>query len=156
MQALRKEVPAALASRQTALSIVGITKSVILPGFDLTHVSARVAKEHPDWSSDRLETAVLQYREFMVLAKMTRTALVPTPDADEVWHAHILHTQAYARDCKKFVGRFVHHSPTLSGANHERERAETKRLYEQVFGKVFPAGRIADSLSTPCTSCMDA
>ena len=34
---------------------------------------------------------------------------VPTIDIDLFWHQHILDTRAYAKDCQKVFGQFLHH-----------------------------------------------
>ena len=71
-------------------------KVVGLPVFDLTKVMERVAREHKDWTAADLAKAERLYRQFLWLAKTTkRNALMPPHEADEVWHAHLLHTQQY-------------------------------------------------------------
>ncbi len=83
-----------------------------LPTFDLSRQMARVAKEHPDWSADRLAAAETAYRNFMRDCKLNpRSSNSPSVDADQVWHAHILFTRQYAKDCQDYCGQFVHHSP---------------------------------------------
>ena len=84
----------------------------LLPTFDLKIIMGRVASEHPDWSQDRLGAAELGYRRYLVMCGMEpETAIIPTLDVDEVWHAHVLHTKRYAEDCNAFFGYFLHHEP---------------------------------------------
>lgn len=84
-----------------------------LPDFDLSYVRQRVAREHPDWSQERLNTAESDYRLFLARCKAPHEdPLAPAPDADEFWHAHILHTRDYARDSQNYFGHFLHHKPT--------------------------------------------
>ncbi|NNM83953.1 glycine-rich domain-containing protein-like [Candidatus Parcubacteria bacterium] len=126
----------------------------VLPLLDLTNVRHRVMKDHPDWTSERLEIAIQDYREFMALAKAMRGyKLVPTRDADQVWHAHLLHTRDYARFCMDYAGFFIHHSPKLPGedAAHDEEELKTMRLHEQFFGKPHPVMVGVRQCSSSCT-----
>ena len=34
----------------------------------------------------------------------------PAPEVDEFWHQHIINTRRYGPDCRRVVGRFMHHS----------------------------------------------
>lgn len=100
-----------------------------LPTFSLCNVLARVLKENPDWSPTRLTDAELAYRQYLALCRDNPgQSVAPTRDADEVWHAHILHTKEYARDCEEYFGRFLHHSP---GANAQA-RSFSRGLWESI------------------------
>jgi len=83
----------------------------VLPNFDLSRAIARVAKEHPDWTAERLERAEADYRIFLATAKQNPKGNRPSKDVDEVWHAHILHTKAYVTDCAAYFGHYFHHEP---------------------------------------------
>ncbi len=74
---------------------------------------SRVAKEDPTWDLDRRMAAEEAYRAFLERAKMLPQGQMarPTLDVDKVWHAHILHTEKYARDCDSYFGYFFHHTP---------------------------------------------
>ena len=85
---------------------------IALPTFDLSRQLARLAKEHPDWNSERLAAAEHDYRLFIQQCKLKpQSSNSPGRDADVVWHAHILFTRQYARDCQNYCGHFVHHNP---------------------------------------------
>ena len=101
-------------STQTRRDSFATSRPVLtaLPDFDLSKVVSRVAKENPDWSQDRLRDAEDSYRAYLAACKLSAKKLSPAPDADEVWHAHILHTREYARDCGSYFGYFLHHVPT--------------------------------------------
>lgn len=105
-----------------------------MPTFDLGAVMARVAKEHRDWSQDRLNAAEHSYRLFLADAKANpERSRRPSLDADEVWHAHILNdTRIYARDTIAYAGRFIHH------------------VAQDEVGKDDDG-----DCRTPCTSCLD-
>lgn len=91
-------------------------QGVCYPNFDLTHIMKRVARNHPDWSAERLTLAESDYRFFLAKVKEDESGKhSPSPDVDEVWHAHILFTRQYASDCSSYFGYFVHHVPTVDG-----------------------------------------
>lgn len=94
-------------------------EAVTIQTADLTKILKRVAKEHPEWSQQRLDDAEKGYREYMADVNHDKT-LSPSKDVDEVWHAHILHTIEYAGFCQFHFGRFIHHVPD------ENDRCDSK------------------------------
>lgn len=83
----------------------------------------------------------LEYRRFLTLKLLfPGESLVPCKVADEFWHAHILDTEAYIRDCQALFGRYLHHFPYFGIYGEEDQRAlnrgfdRTTNLYENVFG----------------------
>lgn len=55
-----------------------------------------------------------QYRHFLALQyAYSDIRIVPTKLIDAFWHAHILDTRAYHRDCEYMFGRYLHHNPYL-------------------------------------------
>lgn len=83
-----------------------------LMGADLSFVIDRVKRDHPDWTEDRINAAVAEYREYLMYISASRNLhVLPPLDADEVWHAHIIHTREYAAFCQEHFGQFLHHVP---------------------------------------------
>lgn len=83
-----------------------------LPGFDLSVVSERVAKDNPTLSAAVLKDGEAQYREFLLASKLNPDSkLSPNLLVDEFWHAHILHTEKYVNDCAEYFGYYFHHRP---------------------------------------------
>src|SRR3989338_3812529 len=80
---------------------------------DLRRVEQRMLKQYPTWTEERVRIAIEEYRRFLFLAMIHPDVplIPPTPDLDEVWHAHILHTIQYADDCAELFGEFFHHEP---------------------------------------------
>ena len=71
----------------------------------------------PQFDADGLDAAILDYRRFLTLhLEQPDLPLVPTRAIDAVWHAHILDTWNYARDCEAVFGHFLHHDPSLGGS----------------------------------------
>lgn len=132
----------------------GLRDPIVLPKFDLSKVVKRVAKEHPDWDSERLAKAELGYRRFMTMAKeYPRSAISPTSDIDEMWHAHILHTKDYGRDCMSYLGHFMHHEP-FGETKPSPEFDNTAALYLDLFGEEYAAnGAGGNCCGETCTRC---
>lgn len=105
---------------------------------DLRKVVLRVKREHPEWSVDRLENAHKAYLDYF-FGKNGRGR--PSKDVDEIWHAHVLHTKDYARDCHNFLGFFLHHVPD--------EPTGTCTDCASFCGADVKAAK-----ATPCTSCL--
>ncbi|CAA0123070.1 Uncharacterised protein [BD1-7 clade bacterium] len=92
-------------------------------------------------SEEQWDMAELEYRRYLSLKCFyPDVSLVPSKAVDELWHAHILDTQAYARDCQQVFGYFLHHFPYFGIHGKEDYNklvtafGETIALYEQHFG----------------------
>ena len=112
---------------------------------DLSRVRARVAKEQPAWSTARLEEACVEYRRWLYLCTVRQkgeSLAMICPDADQVWHAHILFTRQYRDDCMACAGRFLHHEPTSAdetAADGVAKAHNTRTAYIREFGGLTPA-----------------
>ena len=53
--------------------------------------------------------------------------LAPSPLVDLAWHAHLLDTRAYMRDCDALFGEYLHHAPTYDLA---AEKEQTHMRFE--------------------------
>lgn len=98
------------------------------------------APEGNGWSAEQASEAEQWYRNYLLIcAKYPGFPAVPNAPIDEFWHAHILDTRAYARDCDAIFGSYLHHYPYfgLNGDTEERDAAfdETNRLYRMEFGE---------------------
>lgn len=119
-----------------------------LDQLDLSMVRMKLADpiEGKGWSDSELDAAEREYRRFLALHLMYPGAdVVPCHLVDEVWHAHILDTQAYARDCDAIFGSFLHHFPYFGlrgaddAANLMAAYDVTVDRYVDAFGEP-PAG----------------
>lgn len=109
-------------------------RTLPLPTFPLDKIVARVRDEHQSWSASRLANAELEYRQFLALSKTAEGhGLIPSKDADEIWHSHIVHTIDYVRDCQSYFGYYLHHVPT--GENSVEEVKRCDELYKASFGR---------------------
>lgn len=122
-------------------NLTGIDPKV--SGIDLNALKAKLAEEK-GWSDADLDNLELQYKRFLTMKlKRPEMDLVPTKFIDEMWHAHILDTMAYAGDCQAAFGYFLHHFPYL-GVGGEQEKAkldhafdETCTAWQEAFGDEY-------------------
>jgi len=98
-----------------------------------------------NWTKERAEHAEKQYRRWLHLCVKYDSieTLSPSVDMDEFWHAHILDTHAYHRDCEAIFGYYRHHNPYfgLRGEDDYRNllkvAARTDELYLENFGEAL-------------------
>lgn len=95
-----------------------------------------------EMSPETCDLAEREYRRFLTLkARYPHAILVPSKLMDKFWHAHILDTAAYARDCENLFGRFMHHFPYFGiyGEDDKKDLddsfAKTDALYQSEFGE---------------------
>jgi len=98
------------------------------------------------WSFEQAGETMDAYCEFLTLKISEEDykpkMLSPTDVIDQVWHAHILDTEAYQSFNERFVvdENTIHHDPLMAvdqETRHER-CINTIKAYEQYFGKPFP------------------
>lgn len=81
------------------------------------------------WTTDQANYYEMEYKQFLALSvKYPEADISPSRNVDAFWHAHILNTRKYARDCENTFGYFVHHEPGLRDGS-----AEEKSRYENSF-----------------------
>jgi hypothetical protein len=102
--------------------------------------------EGKPWTVDECESGEREYKRFLTLILLNpKRQIVPTKQMDKFWHQHILDTQAYADDCQKVFGFFVHHFPYFGIYGVEDKQKlqntfeETKRLYLETYGESIEA-----------------
>lgn len=85
---------------------------VTLPTFDLGYIVEQLMDKpaFKNWTPERFGKAVSEYRSLLYMCKLGQKA-IPTQDADEIWHRHILNTRQYMADCKTYLGHYLHHQP---------------------------------------------
>jgi hypothetical protein len=109
-------------------------------GLDFTLLKGKVIQEK-GWTHEQCEEAEGLYRRFLALnLRYPERKVCPTGPIDEFWHAHILDTEAYERDCMVLFGRLLHHFPYFGmrgaedRADLERSFAESVDLFIRHFG----------------------
>ena len=121
----------------------------LIDAVDLSSTIYRLIKVN-HWKIEWALKASQQYRNYLFLkikyGKMY--SLPPSLDIDEVWHAHVLHTEEYYEFCQHTFGFFLHHNPhhgkdgSLTDADIARAfENETQKLYHLEFGSHIDAVR---------------
>src|SRR3954447_18706355 len=95
-------------SREDVESAVRVVNEVNLSG-----VRRQLQHDDPDlWTDTFLDEVEVKYRRFLVLNLLhPHTTLSVDSSLDDFWHTHILDTRAYAADCQRVFGYFLHHDP---------------------------------------------
>lgn len=118
-----------------------------IAAIDLEMVKMKLKTENGEaWSDEQCQSAEVEYKRYLQLCKMYGKGMVPNRIIDSIWHYHILDTRAYAEDCQKVFGHFLHHYPYFGLRDEEEAKAlkeafeRTKNLYFQTFGERMDRG----------------
>jgi len=97
---------------------------------NLASVKDRFLRMHPAKDAEEVER---QYREFLIAAGVAKDPIALPESIDEFWHAHILDTRKYRKDCEELYGAFLHHDSSTHGASASHAKA-TSALLTHLFG----------------------
>jgi hypothetical protein len=115
-------------------------RRLIFEDLDLTN-AIDTARAAYGWSDDEAAEAEVEYRRFLWLSYLhDGPAGALQSDADKLWHHHILDTQAYAADCNRTFGRYLHHTPNYAISDEALQSAYQLGLerYQQEFHGPVP------------------
>jgi hypothetical protein len=122
---------------------------------DFTMLKRKMIEEH-NWTSEFCEEVESLYRRFLALnARYPDRKICPTGPIDAFWHAHIIDTRAYMRDCEVVFGEYLHHFPYFGMRDPDDQAALENAFRESVemfithFGIDPTAG---DILARSCSS----
>jgi hypothetical protein len=122
---------------------------------DFSMLKRKMIEEH-GWTSEFCDEAESLYRRFLALnVRYPDRKICPTGPIDAFWHAHILDTRAYMRDCGLILGEYLHHFPYFGMRGSEDHAALEEAFRESVelfiihFGIDPTAG---DTLARSCSS----
>ncbi len=118
-------------------SLVGIAS---IDNLDLDPVKESLRRDpHHDWSDEILSEVTYLYKTFLFLKLKYPNELVgPTYEIDLMWHAHILCTEKYFKDCNDIFGHYLHHLPIINDeALNEKIDQNTLLLVEKEFPHLF-------------------
>jgi hypothetical protein len=115
-----------------------------IDNLDFRDLKAKLAQpEHGEepWSAAKADQVEILYKQLLKLKRKHQEIPVPPPhDVDRFWHAHILDTVAYHRDCDVIFGHYLHHWPYfgMGGDNGDEKELidafeNTRRLYREEF-----------------------
>lgn len=96
--------------------------STVLQQFQETYPTAELKGAH---------LAARALRQFFLVHLRARGRLIAMPSkaADELWHAFILDTKAYAAFCKAAFGAYLHHIPEQDMAARDKDRSASWRTW---------------------------
>jgi hypothetical protein len=126
---------------------------------DLSNVRLKLANpdEGVGLSEPELDLMEAEYRRFLALHTAHPEAeIVPCRIVDAMWHRHILDTRAYAADCDRIFGSFLHHFPYFGLRGEADARAlkraydDTLQLYRDAFGEPPDATWTSSDGSSRC------
>ena len=73
------------------------------------------------WSHGFALRAIEEYKRFVFLAMVADHPVTPSDQIDQVWHLHLLYSDAYWNDfCPRVLGRPLHHQPARGGAEQRQ------------------------------------
>lgn len=99
------------------MSYLPKTTKTAIANLDLSYY-VKKALESGNLAALDAKTAEKEYRHFLCLVDIKinlglEEFVVPSKRADEIWHQHILDTQAYSNFCGGIIGQYLHHNPHL-------------------------------------------
>lgn len=95
-----------------------------------------------------------RYTKFLRLIKANpKKHFAPTVDVDDMWHVHMLHPRAYAKDTKAYFGEVLDHNPGFGQGPAElqelrKQFEETSALWEKEFQEPYVLGPTALAMGT--------
>ncbi len=86
------------------------------------------------WDSAVIDDIEKDYIKFMALNKTIidfnqNFKIIPNRFIDEFWHAHILDTEKYAKDCQQVFEQYLHHYPYYGMKNEEDRKDWLENAY---------------------------
>jgi len=142
----RLDMPTAANSKETEVGLE------LVNTIDLSMVKMKLMDkdEGVGWDEEFAAFAEIRYRRYLCLQILyPKQSIVPTKDIDTFWHQHILDTRAYAKDCQKLFGQFLHHYPYF-GMRDEQDAQDLLDSFEE--SKILYLKHFNEQLSTSYSS----
>jgi hypothetical protein len=106
------------------------SKRSVIQKLKLDDIAKAVAKTEK-WTRTQRDDAVRGYRAYLWLRLQHDQGrglfLAIDKNSDKIWHAHIVSTVQYQRDCDRIFGRYLDHTPVP----HPVLKASQKRRFEK-------------------------
>lgn len=89
---------------------------------DLTPHGYKLNKEY-GWDMDKVNHTIPLYQKWLTMQIIYENlSFAPSSLIDDFWHAHILDTRKYYKDCINTCGHMIHHYPYFGLTDHETEK----------------------------------
>lgn len=87
--------------------------------------------EEQGWTQEYCHEIEDLYRKFLALnVRYPDVKVCPTGPVDDFWHAHIVDTMAYQKDCEQLFGHILHHFPYF-GMRGVEDRADLEAAFDR-------------------------
>ncbi len=93
--------------------------SVFRDSVNISQIQQKVAFAQK-WHKNFTTRATEEYFKFLYVYRKYGGPVVPSYTVDQLWHAHILDTKKYLKDCRLLFGYFLHHRPSYSKSDQPR------------------------------------
>jgi hypothetical protein len=123
---------------EAAQSMIGVDSALEeamrkVDQLDFRMLKRKLMEEH-GWTPEFCNEAESLYRKFLALnARYPGRKICPTGPIDEFWHAHIVDTRAYHRDCDLVLGEYLHHFPYF-GMRGPEDRDALENTFRESVG----------------------
>lgn len=97
---------------------------------DFTMLKRKLMEEY-GWTQEYCNEIEDLYCKFLALnIRYPDKKICPTGPIDQFWHAHIVDTIAYQKDCDQLFGQFLHHFPYF-GMRGAEDKAHLEATFEE-------------------------
>jgi hypothetical protein len=97
------------------------------------HLKARVMKKHPEWTEQKYEWVLLEWKRYFLMASLLKSVPMYSEDVDEIWHEMLMFTCEYEMFCREVAGDMVHHVPNMNPTPDPNARAVFDIMYSLLF-----------------------
>jgi hypothetical protein len=116
-------------------------------GYEAPFLIEKLLREGIVDTPEEGEALFMEVKRYLVLACLDRnfTFDMHSLRVDGVWHQFILYTVEYTDFCRRFFGRYLHHSPSNAPETKSAPSAPAASFerfgerYEKLFGAALPA-----------------
>ena len=104
-------------------------------------------------TTEEYQVAFEEFKKFAMISSESSEAVgMLSKKVDEIWHQFILFTPDYFSFCEKYIGRYLHHLPTIEGEEEIEKKAASAFLkkYNDKFGELHPIWLESKMSGTDC------
>ena len=96
------------------------------------YIKQRFWKDHaPHLTKKEVDLIFKSFKDYIYLTQISNSYL-SSFIVDEAWHTFILFTKDYERFCLSTVGKFIHHSPSISIGGYKSDISDIEDTYKRM------------------------